>query len=443
MARATNDRASSPRRTRRFTAVSVEALEVRSLLTSLAVIQWRMAPHFAPDPHHGNEPDLPNTSAYVNPPGGYKVLLDASHSLGVAPSSTFIWTITSASGQTTTVTGKKPSVNLPEGTYTVKLEADGLKGSPQPQITVSDVTVKDVLIVSIGDSYASGEGNPVVPGLFVLKSAQWAYSPNPGMNTQNADAHRSTLAGPAQFALDLQRSNPQEAVTFVSVADSGATISQGLLGPMQSIGNPKDILPPEIAEVQQIVAAHPIDVLTVSIGANDIGFSTRVKQLTGNSLLGTPTLPTIQSQLNTALAGLPAEYAALGQAIQGLNPAQVLITPYPNLTQNAQGQTAAINVGGINIISAADSAFAANSIITPLDQAVQTAAQANGWTYVGDLIGDFRTHGYPSSQSWIRYTGDSLEVEGSAVGTFHPNAAGHRAIGRRLLTTYDQNLTGS
>jgi lysophospholipase L1-like esterase len=211
---------------------------------------------------------------------------------------------------------------------------------------------------------------------------------------------------------------------------------------MPSIGNANDILPSEIAEVHQIVGSHPIDVLTVSIGANDIGFSTRVKQLTENSLFGSPDLAAIQSQTNSALATLPAEYAALGQAIHGLNPAQVLITPYPNLTENAQGQTSAINVGGVNVISAANSAFAVKSIINPLDQAVQTAAIANGWTYVGDLTSDFRTHGYPSSKSWIRYTGDSLAIEGSAAGTFHPNAAGHRAIGRRLLVTYNQILAG-
>ena len=148
-------------------------------------------------PHHGREPDLPNTSAYVNPPDGYKVLLNASHSAGVLPSSKFVWTITRASGQSTTVEGEKPAVDLPLGNYTVTLEAEGLKGSSQPQVTVSPLTVKDVLIVSIGDSYASGEGNPDVPGFYGIIKPQWAYSPNPAMRLQNAEAHRSTLASPA------------------------------------------------------------------------------------------------------------------------------------------------------------------------------------------------------------------------------------------------------
>ncbi len=90
-------------------------------MSSAALIQWEMAPQIAPDPNHGGQPDLPNTSAYVNPPDGYEVLLDASHSRGIRPSSSFNWTISQSSKVVTTVQGEKPDVDLPEGTYTVQL----------------------------------------------------------------------------------------------------------------------------------------------------------------------------------------------------------------------------------------------------------------------------------------------------------------------------------
>ncbi len=62
-------------------------------------------------------------------------------------------------------------------------------------------------------------------------------------------------------------------------------------------------------------------------------------------------------------------------------------------------------------------------------------------TVVDGLSTDFRSHGYPSSKSWIRYAGESLKIEDNAAGApSHPNAAGHRAIGRRLLVAYDQVL---
>ena len=183
----------------------------------------------------------------------------------------------------THLTGLQPALSLREGKYKVKLQASGLAGTTEPITTSTTIQVKDVLIVSIGDSYASGEGNPVVPANESPDGAEWAYSPDPAMDRQNADAHRSTVSGPAEFALELQEENPHEAVTFVSVANSGASISQGLLGPMRSIGNPAVQLPAEISEVKQIIGKRPINVLTLSVGANDIGFVSQVESLIENT----------------------------------------------------------------------------------------------------------------------------------------------------------------
>ena len=91
-----------------------------------------MDPQIALDPAHGDKPDLPNTSAYVNPAGGYGLTLDASHSSGVLPTSTFTWTVTSPSGHVTHLTGLQPALSLREGKYKVKLQASGLAGTTEP-----------------------------------------------------------------------------------------------------------------------------------------------------------------------------------------------------------------------------------------------------------------------------------------------------------------------
>ena len=425
---------SRPRRARNRLS-AVEGLEGRSLLSSAAVIRWQMAPQIALDPAHGNQPDLPNTPSYVNPAGGYEVLLDASHSTGVQPTTTFAWTVTDARGHATHLVGEDPNLSLPQGTYKVKLQANGLLGTTKPVYASSSVQVKDVLIVAIGDSYASGEGNPVVPGFF---SPEWAYSPDPAMELENANAHRSTIAGPAQFALQLQQSNPHEAVTFVSVANSGASITQGVLNPMPSIGDPSVNLPAEIAEVKQIIGKRHIDALTISVGANDVGFVNQVYNLVENTFFGSPTLAAIQKQVNASLNALPRKYAALGNAVQNLNPTKVLITEYPDLTRDQNGNVAAIPGpdGSFILISQADAQFASKSIILPLDAAASTAARANHWTYVTGISAAFRTHGYPSTASWIRHIDDSIAMQGDVDGTFHPTALGHQAIARRLLAIY-------
>jgi lysophospholipase L1-like esterase len=403
-------------------------------LTSAAVIEWSMVSQIAPDPAHGNVPDLPNTAAYVNPPDGYGVQLDASQSVGIQPMSTFSWLVTNGQGLSTTLNGEAPRIHLPQGPYTVQLTATGLLGNDGPQVATANVLVKDLLIVSIGDSFASGEGNPVVPGAI---SPQWAYSPDPAMDTENADAHRSTIAAPAQFALQLQQANPHEAVTFVSVANSGASIPVGVLGPMASVGDPGHELPAEIAELRQIIGTRQIDVLTVTVGANDIRFTTLAEDLIRNTEFGAPSRAAILSQFRRDLGRLQQHYAALARAIQSLGPVQVLITGYPDLTRNQDGRVAAIlGPGDITLISRQDARIASQMIVPALDEAIARAARQYHWTLVTGISADFRTHGYPSTTPWIRTLGQSLAMQGNVDGTFHPNAAGHGDIALHLMETY-------
>jgi lysophospholipase L1-like esterase len=430
-----------PARPRRRPAVAVEALEGRALLSSAAVLDWEMAPRLVAD--RGGQLALPNTPAYADPEAGYQVRLDASRSSGILPRSTFTWTITGAAGGPIVLEGKSPTVQLPEGSYTVRLEARGLLGSDGPSVAQGTIEVDDILIVSIGDSYASGEGNPVRPGFYVLRSPRWASSPVPAVSARNANAHRSTLAGPALFALALERGDPHTSVTFVSAANSGATIPEGVLGPMPSVGDPKAILPPEIDEVRQIVGTRPIDVLTVSIGGNDIGFSRRIEQLTTHTLRGTPSLEAIKAEADTALAALPGRFAALDAALDDLGPGRVLITEYPDPGRDESGRPAPVKLAGVTAIDASASQFAGEAVLAPLNRAIQAAASAHGWTYVGGISEDFRTHGYPSRTPWVRRVGESLRRQGDRYGAFHPNEPGHRAIAMRLLDAYNLTVTAS
>ena len=98
------------KRNPQFLFSTVELLEDRSLLSLSPVILWQMDPQIALDPAHGDEPDLPNTPAYVNPPGGYGLTLDASHSSGILPTSTFTWTITGSNHHVTHLAGEAPAL---------------------------------------------------------------------------------------------------------------------------------------------------------------------------------------------------------------------------------------------------------------------------------------------------------------------------------------------
>ena len=209
---------------RRRTAFLIETLEVRSLLSAAAIIRRAMEPQIFLDPNHGNEPDLPNTPAYVNPPSGYGVLLNASHSTGISPRTTFAWTVTNSVGQTTAPLRRTPQHQSAPGDLHGQAHGDGTLEIDQ---------------AALGDDQDPGQGRVDrldrrlvrlgrrEPGCSRCFFPEWAYSPNPAMNIENADAHRSTITGSAEFALALQRSNPHEAVTFVSVAASVRPFRRG------------------------------------------------------------------------------------------------------------------------------------------------------------------------------------------------------------------------
>jgi hypothetical protein len=127
-----------------------------------------------------------------------------------------------------------------QGNYTVQLriyDPNGVKIAPTDREAYQqDVYIKDYLIVSIGDSLASGEANPDIP------QDIW-YNPSPLWNDpdwiveeeakwQDARCHRSALAGAAQAALAMERYDEHTSVTFLSFACSGATVGRMQYDPL-------------------------------------------------------------------------------------------------------------------------------------------------------------------------------------------------------------------
>jgi hypothetical protein len=128
-------------------------------------IAWSMADRFGPgyDRNRDGRPDLPNSFGYVNP-GHYEIQLEAVVDPVGAPAGGIScdWTIDGPEGATSLrAAGLRPVVRLPQGRHSVTVAirlADGRSGSARETILV-----KDFLIVALGDSMATGEGNPEEP----------------------------------------------------------------------------------------------------------------------------------------------------------------------------------------------------------------------------------------------------------------------------------------
>lgn len=198
--------------------VVTDRLEDRVLL-SVARFSWSMPDRFGIDQNGDGRIDVHNDGAQQT--SGYTVNFDASRSSG--RNLTYAWEISGGDLATPLdYTSSQPTAvaHLDLGTYQVKLKAsEPGKGT---SVVVGTVQVRDILWVSIGDSYASGEGDPEVPRT-PGRNAVWGDSPA-------ADArHFSILAAPAQAALAMERSDPHSSVTFVSVACSGSLAAAQML----------------------------------------------------------------------------------------------------------------------------------------------------------------------------------------------------------------------
>ena len=99
-----------------------------------------------------------------------------------------------------------------------------------------EAQVKDLLIVGLGDSFASGEGNPDVPvTLDANKRVQNLYPARAaeGGSAQWLDrlCHRSLYSYQLRAALQVAIENPHGSVTYLGYACSGAAVEKGIIGP--------------------------------------------------------------------------------------------------------------------------------------------------------------------------------------------------------------------
>ncbi len=95
------------------------------------------------------------------------------------------------------------------------------------------------MIVIMGDSYSSGEGNglkmwPDEGGIEDTSLADAAWNNGKGWSENAywdyANCHRSTRSGQANAVIDLENADPHTSVTTLYLACSGAQIDSGILG---------------------------------------------------------------------------------------------------------------------------------------------------------------------------------------------------------------------
>lgn len=233
---------------------------------------------------------------------------------------TCAWTFDDGQGprQSTLDCAEPINLRVQQG-QTTAVTVDVSSGADAPQRVTTEIAVRDILIAGLGDSVASGEGNPDRqialadegfcfqsylggPGSEYFRPSRAGYkggracgSPGPLQAWQrhsavwfNPACHRSLYSYQTRTALALAVRYPHIAVTYLPLACTGATIADGLLGSQRareclvtkSGVDCQGKVNAQLAELRDALAAakrrqpdRKLDLVLLSVGANDIGFS--------------------------------------------------------------------------------------------------------------------------------------------------------------------------
>ena len=304
-----------------------------------------------------------------------------------------------------------------------------------------------LLIVSLGDSYASGEGAPDTPatgcnaaGPNVLLTSVpcatqpvWSASP-PGDPLAASDGvcDRSARAGVRQAA-DSLRLRSSVPVEFGSFAGSGARIAD------VTSRRQHPSVPAQIDAVQQRFGRRRIDALVISIGGNDVGFADLVTRCVVLPRCDQhPDILWGQNNVERLASDLGVRYDELADALLRLNVARVLITEYPIPLFDEAGSLCAGRPAGDPLagVGREEASWAAGTAIPRMNRAIREAVArhaAKGWRYVGGVVGGFSRNGWCASMPFLNTVGASLRVEGKSAGAAHPNAAGQTVYRNAIL----------
>jgi lysophospholipase L1-like esterase len=330
----------------------------------------------------------------------------------------------------------------------------------------TDIAVRDFLIAGLGDSIASGDGNPDRPVAlsdegfcfrrFISSGnaqyfrpgragfggdrdcaadvaggndrAQWARL---SAHWMTPACHRSLYGYQLRAALALAIENPHVAVTFLPLACTGATIADGLFNGQRArelnCGGTAcpTTTPAQVTQLRDIVAraqrAQPgraLDLVFLTIGANDIGFSGLIADIMieAPGERGLFSRAGLISSVETAQATLdnklPGDFARLRAALKPLVDnamERVVFVSYGNPALGPQGGPCPGGRGGFDIHPAfgvdgerlrRTAAFVQDRFLPALKDIVTCTAKGacqnptDAMTFVGDHQVAFAEHGF-------------------------------------------------
>ena len=403
-----------------------------------------------------------------------------------------------------------------QGLYRATLYIHNLDTS---QVTAYPTTfsTRNVTVALLGDSYASGEGNPDNPAEWdsttdrILTNPIRAFDPNeynkqcsliklnnnnltnvleynydpvevlakygkkeysPFIEMRNIpewldlSAHRSLRSGHSLAAMDFSSWLNQEfgnTMTFFNFSSSGAKTThvmheaQYFYHRQLSSGRPniynsdgKCLTCGQIRDLVDTVQGNKIDILILSIGGNDVGFSKAVESALSNGNFTDSIFQDLKTELEKS-------YEELNDKIsKTLDVDHVILTGYPTDLFSTSSNTSS---AGCGIFETSFGWTGKVSDITKkevdelkqwgieLEELQAHIAKEYGWSFV-DVSDEFLSHGYcgklitpyvfgespyEDGTTYFRGAGRSCKMQGDILGALHPNEKGHEVYRSKVL----------
>jgi lysophospholipase L1-like esterase len=416
---------------------------------AVLTLDYQIPPRYGLDQNRDGLVDSITTPALVSP-ATWRALVTVRWPGGGPCLGTYRWTIggkAAAFAQQRNPTTGRPTCTFASSGFTqigrpyrvgVTATRAGTSGAGR-----TTVTIRDLLVVGLGDSVASGEGNPDQG----ITRVRW----------QDRRCHRSAKGFEAQVAARLEAASTKTSVTFVPLACSGASIPTGMLGPYAGIAPSPSATPapPQVDAMKTLIGSRRVDAVLLSIGINDLGFGNVARFCFDDGLdaqdaaavdcwnkpYPTPSSPTtLQTWMRTRRATLPDRYARLDAAFRaaGVPASKIYVTEYPNATRDAHGVTCSPLIPYLDstpfgyavrgTITGTEAGEAESELLLPANAAVKAAAAAFGWHLVSGIASQSTTHGLCATRPWFVGVSQSLVDQHDVLGTLHPNRQGQQAI---------------
>jgi hypothetical protein len=308
--------------------------------------------------------------------------------------------------------------------------------------------IHDHLIVSIGDSLASGEANPDVPGSYSIGINRHlepiVTKVNRPVQWQDRRCHRSAKSGPSLAAKAFE--NRYTSVTFLSFACSGATIGN-LISDRYKGAEPvgSQTVPPQLDAVSALLGPHSprggraIDALLISIGINEFDFAGILERCALNNNLKSGHEQCVWAGgSQQALDSLRDKYRALAEALSNSTKMpttrEVYLNDYPADPFHGGG-CGALGLPGLGIddVEASQISDLGNALDSAIWRATHTfRGDYDHWNLVTFVSTAFASHAYCDKDPWFTTYEQSWAQQGNKKGTAHPNAPGHIAYANLL-----------